>query len=160
MCKSLVVNVKKLSGCENLLGCSMETQGKCARQLPSSDEVTAAELFPAFARKERSLDGKMTLLDCSLYKAYIRKSSFPSNQFTRPNPQHDPIRDTATLHSSPSSSSTPGQHTSWQLVASPALALLFVIHGMLTRGKNVATSSVSLDSIGQSTENWTRSQVV
>jgi hypothetical protein len=26
MCKSLVVNVKKLSGCENLLGCSMETE--------------------------------------------------------------------------------------------------------------------------------------
>ena len=52
------MNARKLSGCENVLGCSMETkqEGKGARQLPSSDEVTAAELFPVFLRKERCHD--------------------------------------------------------------------------------------------------------
>jgi hypothetical protein len=72
MCKSLVVNARKLSGCENLLGCSMETE----REMCATASFfgwwwgyLCYSLFPAFARKARSLDGKMTLLDCSPYKA-------------------------------------------------------------------------------------------
>jgi hypothetical protein len=55
MCKSLVVNAKKLSGCENLLGCSMETE----REMCATASFFG---FPAFLRKGRSLDASIEVI--------------------------------------------------------------------------------------------------